>query len=93
MIKALRRRRGRGMRLVEQEADFASLLASAQREAEAAFGDSRILIREVDHDGAAAYRVQVFGDTIARQRGHLFERDAHCKRRNQKVVEKLRHRA
>ena len=45
MIKAVAGGGGRGMRLVEREAEFAAALESAQREAQAAFGDARILSR------------------------------------------------
>ena len=40
MIKAVAGGGGRGMRLVEREADLAAALESAQREAQAAFGDA-----------------------------------------------------
>lgn len=85
MIKAVAGGGGRGMRLVEQEEDFAALLASAQREAEAAFGDPRVLIEKVV-TAPRHIEVQVFGDS----RGnvvHLFERDCSLQRRNQKVIE------
>jgi 3-methylcrotonyl-CoA carboxylase alpha subunit len=35
-----------GMRIVHSEADFLESLASAQRESQAAFGDSRVLIEK-----------------------------------------------
>ncbi len=85
MIKAVAGGGGRGMRLVEREADLASLLESAQREAEAAFGDARVLIEKV----VVAPRhieVQVFGDSHGNV-VHLFERDCSLQRRNQKVIE------
>jgi 3-methylcrotonyl-CoA carboxylase alpha subunit len=85
MIKAVAGGGGRGMRLVEREDDLASLLESAQREAQAAFGDSRVLIEKV----VVAPRhieVQVFGDSHGNV-VHLFERDCSLQRRNQKVIE------
>ncbi|MBX9589072.1 MAG: acetyl-CoA carboxylase biotin carboxylase subunit [Hyphomonadaceae bacterium] len=85
MIKAVAGGGGRGMRLVEREADLAAALESAQREAEAAFGDARVLIEKV----IAAPRhieVQVFGDSHGNV-VHLFERDCSLQRRNQKVIE------
>lgn len=85
MIKAVAGGGGRGMRLVEREADFAAALESAQREADAAFGDSRVLIEKV----VVAPRhieVQVFGDSHGNV-VHLFERDCSLQRRNQKVIE------
>jgi 3-methylcrotonyl-CoA carboxylase alpha subunit len=85
MIKAVAGGGGRGMRLVEREADFASLLESAQREAEAAFGDARILLEKVIAR-PRHIEVQVFGDSHGNV-VHLFERDCSLQRRNQKVIE------
>jgi len=85
MIKAVAGGGGRGMRLVEAEKDLAGLLESAQREAQAAFGDARVLLEKV----IAAPRhieVQVFGDSHGNV-VHLFERDCTLQRRNQKVIE------
>ncbi len=85
MIKAVAGGGGRGMRLVEREADLAELLASAQREATGAFGDARVLIEKV----VVAPRhieVQVFGDSHG-DVVHMFERDCTLQRRNQKVIE------
>ncbi|RTL62900.1 MAG: acetyl-CoA carboxylase biotin carboxylase subunit [Hyphomicrobiales bacterium] len=85
MIKAVAGGGGRGMRLVETAQDFAAALESAQREAQAAFGDARILIEKV----VVAPRhieVQVFGDSHGNV-VHLFERDCSLQRRNQKVIE------
>jgi 3-methylcrotonyl-CoA carboxylase alpha subunit len=47
LIKAVAGGGGRGMRLVERDADFAPALESAQREAKAAFGDARVLLEKV----------------------------------------------
>src|SRR5690606_7785034 len=85
MIKAVAGGGGRGMRLVEDEEDFAPLLASAQREAEAAFGDPRVLIEKVV-TAPRHVEVQVFGDSHGNV-VHLFERDCSLQRRNQKVIE------
>jgi 3-methylcrotonyl-CoA carboxylase alpha subunit len=85
MIKAVAGGGGRGMRLVAREPDFAGLLESAQREAQAAFGDARVLLEKVI-ERPRHVEVQVFGDS----RGnvvHLFERDCSLQRRNQKVIE------
>ena len=85
MIKAVAGGGGRGMRLVETEADLPELLASAQREAEGAFGDARVLIEKVVVK-PRHIEVQVFGDRHGNV-VHLFERDCTLQRRNQKVVE------
>jgi 3-methylcrotonyl-CoA carboxylase alpha subunit len=85
MIKAVAGGGGRGMRLVEREADFSSALEGAQREAKAAFGDSCILLEKVI-DKPRHIEVQVFGDAHGNV-VHLFERDCSLQRRNQKVIE------
>ena len=85
MIKAVAGGGGRGMRLVEREADLAELLASAQREAEGAFGDARVLIEKLV-ERPRHIEVQVFGDGHGNV-VHLFERDCTLQRRNQKVIE------
>jgi 3-methylcrotonyl-CoA carboxylase alpha subunit len=85
MIKAVAGGGGRGMRLVEGEADFAAALESAQREAQGAFGDARILLEKVIAR-PRHIEVQVFGDSHGNV-VHLFERDCSLQRRNQKVIE------
>ena len=85
MIKAVAGGGGRGMRLVEREADFAAALESAQREAKAAFGDARVLLEKVIAS-PRHIEVQVFGDAHGNV-VHLFERDCSLQRRNQKVIE------
>jgi 3-methylcrotonyl-CoA carboxylase alpha subunit len=85
MIKAVAGGGGRGMRLVEKEADLAGLLESAVREAQSAFGDGRVLIEKVVQR-PRHIEVQVFGDTHGNV-VHLFERDCTLQRRNQKVIE------
>ena len=85
MIKAVAGGGGRGMRLVEKEADLPGLLESAQREAKNSFGDARVLIEKVVVR-PRHIEVQVFGDSHGGA-VHLFERDCTLQRRNQKVVE------
>ena len=85
MIKAVSGGGGRGMRLVPSEAELPELLASAQREAEGAFGDPRVLIEKVV-ERPRHIEVQVFGDAHGNV-VHLFERDCTLQRRNQKVIE------
>src|SRR5579862_1504668 len=86
MLKASWGGGGRGMRVVEDEAQLAELLPLARREARAAFGNDEVylekLVRRARH-----VEVQILGDadgTLV----HLFERDCTVQRRNQKVVER-----
>ena len=85
LIKAIAGGGGRGMRRVDAHVEFDPALESARREAEAAFGDGRVLIEKY----VASPRhieVQVFADT-KRACVHLYERDCSAQRRHQKVVE------
>lgn len=85
LLKASAGGGGKGMKVVEHDRDLAEALASAQREANAAFGDGRMLLekyllrpRHVE--------IQVFAD----RHGHclyLNERDCSIQRRHQKVLE------
>ncbi len=85
MIKAVAGGGGRGMRLVEKQADLADLLDSAKREAQSAFGNAQVLIEKVVVK-PRHIEVQVFGDNHGNV-VHLFERDCTLQRRNQKVIE------
>ncbi|HWE21455.1 MAG TPA: acetyl-CoA carboxylase biotin carboxylase subunit [Hyphomicrobiaceae bacterium] len=85
LIKAVAGGGGRGMRLVDREGDFAAALESAQREAQAAFGDGRVLIEKLIAR-PRHIEVQVFGDRYGNV-VHLYERDCSLQRRNQKVIE------
>jgi propionyl-CoA carboxylase alpha chain/3-methylcrotonyl-CoA carboxylase alpha subunit len=85
LIKAVAGGGGKGMRRVDKAADFAAALASARREAAAAFGDERVLL-ETYVTRPRHIEVQVFGDTKG-QVVHLFERDCSLQRRHQKVIE------
>jgi 3-methylcrotonyl-CoA carboxylase alpha subunit len=73
------------MRLVGGEAELAGALESAQREAQAAFGDGRVLLERLIAR-PRHIEVQVFGDRHGNV-VHLFERDCSLQRRNQKVIE------
>ncbi|HZO24230.1 MAG TPA: pyruvate carboxylase, partial [Steroidobacteraceae bacterium] len=86
MLKASWGGGGRGMRVVEDDAQLTEMLPVAQREARAAFGNGEIylekLVRRARH-----VEVQIMGDRHG-QLVHLFERDCTVQRRNQKVVER-----
>ncbi len=86
MLKASWGGGGRGMRVIESEADLPGQLEVARREAAAAFGNDEMylekLVRRARH-----VEVQILGDTHGNLI-HLFERDCSVQRRNQKVVER-----
>lgn len=86
MLKASWGGGGRGMRVIETEADLAPKMELAKREAKAAFGNDEVylekLVRRARH-----VEVQVLGDKHGNL-VHLFERDCSVQRRNQKVVER-----
>ena len=85
LIKAVAGGGGKGMRLVEDPAQFAEMLASCQREALASFGNAHVLI-ETYIASPRHIEVQVFGDAHGNV-VHLFERDCSLQRRHQKVIE------
>jgi len=86
MLKASWGGGGRGMRVIETEADLAPMMELAKREALAAFGNDEVylekLVRRARH-----VEVQILGDRHGNL-VHLFERDCSVQRRNQKVVER-----
>ena len=85
LIKAVAGGGGKGMRRVDDAADFAAALASCQREAAASFKDDRVLVEKY-LTTARHIEVQVFGDNHGNA-VYLFERDCSVQRRHQKVIE------
>lgn len=84
LIKAVAGGGGKGMRIVEKPGGFDAALASARAEADAAFGNSAVLIEKLV-EKPRHIEVQVFGD--GQDVVHLFERDCSLQRRHQKVIE------
>ncbi len=85
LLKATAGGGGKGMKVVEREADLADALQSAQREAQSAFGDARMLVEKYLLKPRHV-EIQIFAD----QHGnclYLNERDCSIQRRHQKVVE------
>ncbi len=85
LIKASAGGGGKGMRIVQQAADFDEALASCQREAKNSFGDDAVLIEKYVQR-PRHIEIQVFGDTHGKVI-HLHERDCSVQRRHQKVLE------
>src|SRR6185437_4437236 len=72
LIKAVAGGGGKGMRKVEQGADFAPALEGAQREARGAFGNDAVLIEKYV-TRPRHIEVQIFADSHGNA-VHLFER-------------------
>jgi acetyl/propionyl-CoA carboxylase alpha subunit len=84
LLKAAAGGGGRGMRAIEEPAQLADAFTAAQREAEASFGDGRLLMEKLVHP-ARHIEVQILGDgndVVA-----LGERECSLQRRYQKLVE------
>lgn len=85
LIKAVAGGGGRGIRLISEPKQLAPELESAVREAEAAFGDGRVMLEKLVEQ-PRHIEVQVFGDGHGNA-VHLYERDCSLQRRRQKVIE------
>ncbi|AOE85774.1 acetyl/propionyl/methylcrotonyl-CoA carboxylase subunit alpha [Pseudomonas sp. TCU-HL1] len=85
LLKAAAGGGGKGMKVVEREGELAEALASAQREAQSAFGDSRMLVEKYVLKPRHV-EIQVFADSHGNCL-YLNERDCSIQRRHQKVVE------
>ncbi len=85
ILKAAHGGGGRGMRVVEQEADLENRLQEAKREARGAFGSDDIFVEKYI-PRARHIEVQILGDKYGNV-VHLHERDCSVQRRHQKVVE------
>ncbi len=85
LIKAVAGGGGKGMRRVDDAKDFKAALEGAQREAQSAFGEARVLIEKYV-TRPRHVEVQVFADSHGNA-VHLFERDCSLQRRHQKVIE------
>ena len=85
IIKAVSGGGGKGMRIVENEADFYDLFDTAQKESENAFGDRNMYLEKY-LAGCRHIEVQILAD----QHGnivHLGERDCSIQRKHQKIIE------
>ncbi|MDZ7629205.1 MAG: biotin carboxylase N-terminal domain-containing protein [Parvularculaceae bacterium] len=85
LLKATAGGGGKGMKIVEKEADLAEQLASAQREGKNSFGDDRVLAEKYVAR-ARHLEVQIVGDGEGKVL-HFFERDCSVQRRHQKIIE------
>jgi acetyl-CoA carboxylase biotin carboxylase subunit len=85
IVKAAAGGGGKGMHVVETEADLALALETARREAKSAFGDDTVFIEKYLAE-TRHIEIQVLGDNQGNVL-HLFERECSIQRRHQKVIE------
>ena len=85
MIKAALGGGGKGMRTAENREEFASSFATAQKEAQMAFGDGTMYVeRFIRHPRHVEFQIMAdsFGNVV-----HLGERDCSVQRNHQKMIE------
>src|SRR5512143_57209 len=85
LIKATAGGGGKGMREVESLEEMPTLLQSARREAESAFGDGNVYLEKLI-EGARHIEIQILADTHGNVI-HLGERECSLQRRHQKLLE------
>jgi len=85
ILKASKGGGGRGMRIVQTEAELPAALEAAQRESLTAFGSDEVFVEKFVQR-ARHIEVQLLGDSHGNL-AHLYERDCSVQRRHQKVVE------
>ena len=85
LIKATAGGGGKGMREVKNLEEMPTLLQSARREAESAFGDGNVYLEKLI-EGARHIEFQIMADTHGNVI-HLGERECSLQRRHQKLVE------
>lgn len=85
LLKAVAGGGGKGMRIVNNENEFASAFSSAKREAMSSFGNDNLLIEKYLRH-ARHIEIQIFADTHGNCVS-LFDRDCSIQRRHQKIIE------
>lgn len=85
VLKAIAGGGGKGMRLIESEADFAAGWRDASSEAQNAFGDGRLYLEKY-LPRPRHIEIQILGDSQGHV-VHLGERECSVQRRYQKVIE------
>lgn len=85
LVKASAGGGGRGMRVVENEADLKVSVDSAKREAGSSFGNDTVFL-EKWLDSSRHVEIQIIGDKHGNL-VHCFERECSIQRRHQKIIE------
>lgn len=85
IVKAAAGGGGRGMKVIHHKEEAHALIESAQREAKAAFGSSKVFIEKY-LDRAKHIEFQIFANASGEVQ-HLNERECSVQRRHQKIIE------
>ncbi|TVR28300.1 MAG: acetyl-CoA carboxylase biotin carboxylase subunit [Balneolaceae bacterium] len=85
LIKAAAGGGGKGMRIVDNAADFVKSVKAAKSEAKNAFGDDRVYVEKYLEE-PRHIEFQILADTHGNV-VHLYERECSIQRRHQKVIE------
>jgi acetyl-CoA carboxylase biotin carboxylase subunit len=85
IVKAAAGGGGRGMKVIRRIEEARELIESAQREAQAAFGSSKVFLEKY-LERAKHIEFQIFADATG-QVQHLNERECSVQRRHQKIIE------
>lgn len=85
LVKASAGGGGRGMRVVESEAELSDAVSGARREAASAFGDDTVFL-ERWLASSRHVEIQILGDSHGNL-VHCFERECSIQRRHQKIIE------
>lgn len=85
LVKAAAGGGGRGMKVIREKAQARELIESAQREAQAAFGNPKVFLEKY-LEKAKHIEFQIFGDSTGQVK-HFHERECSVQRRHQKIVE------
>ncbi len=85
MVKASAGGGGKGMRIVNAQSELKDAIETARREAEASFGDGKLLLERYLSE-PRHIEFQILGDKHGNII-HLFERECSIQRRHQKIIE------
>lgn len=85
LVKAAKGGGGRGMRVIRNEKEIASLLSEARNEVSGAFGGSSLFVEKYI-EKPRHIEIQILGDKLGKV-VDLFERECSIQRRHQKLVE------
>jgi acetyl/propionyl-CoA carboxylase alpha subunit len=85
IVKAAAGGGGRGMKILHSKDEACELIESAQREAQSAFGSSKVFLEKY-LNRAKHIEFQIFGDSTGKVQ-HFLDRECSVQRRHQKIIE------